>query len=469
MTRTRVAIVGAGLAGMSAALALREQDVALDITLYESKRAAGGRAGSFVDAQSAESVDYCQHVAMGCCTNLLSLLRRTGLDSAFTRYRSLSFQHPNHAATAFDKSSLLPEPLHLLPSLLRLPYLSWRQKIEIGRATFAMMRSRPDDVASLAAYRWLIEHGQSVETIRDYWDVVIASALGESCQQVSMSAARKVFVDGFLATRDASDVYVPSMPLAMLFGQKLLAEVVRQGVNVKLGSKVKSVTNHHERSLQVMVDKETFEFDQVILAVPFFAIGKVLNQATAIAAGFPEDRYAGVPCSPITGIHLWFDRPILEQPHAVLVGTLAQWVFRRETERRVDAPDLHYVQVVISAAHGLRQAGTAELIAQGVSELRQILPLAAQANLILSRVVTDRQAVFSVRPEIETIRPQAQTAIRGLHLAGDFVQTGWPATMEGAIISGRLAASSLLKNIGCEPVMIEPGLRRSWLTRRLIR
>jgi squalene-associated FAD-dependent desaturase len=472
MSRPQVAIVGGGLAGMSAALAIRERATNIDITLFESRRITGGRAGSFIEAKTGEKIDYCQHVAMGCCTNLIKMLQLAQLEDAFTRHRDLWFYHPLHAPAHFAKSRLLPVPLHLLPSLIGLPYLSWAQKIEIGRATSTLIRSSAAGLRDMTAKQWLTTHGQSDRTIEDYWEVVIASALGESCKQVSMAAARKVFVDGFIGSRDASDVLIPNAPLATLFGTDLPNAVASRNVNVRTGTLIRKLTNTSDGMMQLDFENQSARFDHVILAVPWFVIAKVLDSSASLAAGLPVDPFANVPCSPITGIHLWFDRPVLDRPSAVLVGTLAQWAFRRDAtgpSMQSEGPREHYVQIVISASHGLRQLDHDQLTNQVVDELRHAFPQSPPAQLIRSRVVTDPQSVFSLRPEVDAVRPQAKTALPCLHLAGDFVQTGWPATMEGAVISGRMAASSLLEQLGYRAVEIDPGLPQPWLARRFIR
>lgn len=466
--RPRIAIIGGGLAGMSAALALRERPGEFEITLYESKRFTGGRAGSFVDPQSGERVDYCQHVAMGCCTNLLAMMKSVGLEDSFTRHRELTFLYPGHRPARFSKSRWLPAPFHLLPSLIRFPYLSWKQSYEISRAMFALMRTPSNVLRPVTAQAWLLAQKQSPHSIRAYWEVVIASALGESYQQVSMAAVRKVFVDGFLSSRDACDVLVPKSPLGHLFGSVLPDVVAQKGVDLRLGTKVRSLTAGNDGSMLLELDKERVVYDHVIVAVPSASISKLLTPDTAHAAGVPRRGFASVPTSPITGIHLWFDQPILDRRHAVLVGTLAQWVFGQSTERGSDEGS-HYIQVVISASHGLRAVGSEELIMQVVRELQQAFPEAAAAKLIRSRVVTDPNAVFSLRPEVNALRPASRTALPCLHLAGDFVQTGWPATMEGAVISGRMAASGVLANIGQPAISICPGLPPSRCARWLIR
>ncbi|MGV3486072.1 MAG: hydroxysqualene dehydroxylase HpnE, partial [Planctomycetaceae bacterium] len=327
----RVGIVGGGLAGMSAALALRGQAADLDITVYESKRLTGGRAGSFTDPQTGEPIDYCQHVAMGCCVNLIAMMKSVGLNDAWTRHRELRFFHPDHPPARFGKSRLLPAPLHLLPSLIRLPYLSWPQKLEIARATWALLRTPRESLLATTAYDWLVSQHQSPLTIRDYWQVVITSALGESCESVSMAAARKVFIDGFLASHEASDVLVPQRPLAELFGVALPRAIASQNVRFRDATRVRAVTPGTEGGMTLQLADEEAVCDHVILAVPCQTIAKLISPSTALAAGLPADRFADIPCSPISGIHLWFDRPVLDRPHAVLVGTLAQWAFSADS------------------------------------------------------------------------------------------------------------------------------------------
>lgn len=488
----RVAIVGGGLAGMAAAHALARFAPDLQLTLFESRRANGGRAGSFVDPSTGDEVDYCQHVAMGCCTNLLGMLAECGLADAWTRYDSLTFHHPNFEPSPFSANRWLPAPLHLLPTLGRLRYLTARQKHEIRRGTWLLMRASSRQMAAMTAAEWLRDAGQSDATIREYWDVVLVSALGEASQAVAMTAARKVFVDGFLASRGASDVLVPRLPLGELFGKRLPDALRAQGVNVRNRTAVRSVglTLETPRPGETPGHGETLKpgeiprpgglileladglvgFDQVVLAVPWHQLGKIIDERVAGIAGLRLHEWAAFPASPISGVHLWFDRPIATAPHAVLVGTLAQWIFRRPTESVAEASRSgHYYQVVISASRSVRQNANDEVIRQVVEELGVAFPETRAARLLAARVVTDPQAVFSVSPAVEAARPETATRLASLHLAGDFVRTGWPATMEGAVISGRQAAASVLRALGRPPCPVSPGLPWGMLARWLIR
>ncbi len=183
------------------------------------------------------------------------------------------------------------------------------------------------------------------------------------------------------------------------------------------------------------------------MAVPWHRIADLLGGTSATAAVPNLAAFARIPASPITGLHLWFDRQITTKPHAVMVGTISQWLFRDPINSANDS-DEHYYQVVISASHQARRIPKAELVDRVVAELRQAFRGARDANLLRYRIVTDPNSVFSVRPEVDTLRPAARTALPWLHLAGDWIATGWPATMEGAVISGRMAASSLLEQEG---------------------
>lgn len=474
-TPRKVAIVGGGLAGMAAAQALATAAPDLQVTLFESRRANGGRAGSFVDPATGEEVDYCQHVAMGCCTNLLGLLADCGLADAWTRYDSLTFHHPDFEPSPFAASRWLPAPLHLLPTLGRLRYLTARQKRQIRLGTWLLMRESSRRLANLTAAEWLRDAGQSDATIRDYWDVVLVSALGEASQAVAMSAARKVFVDGFLASRGASDICVPRLSLGELFGKRLPDSLRQQGVAIRNRTAVRSVGLKSETAEQSGLILELADgpigFDQVVMAVPWHQLGKILEPRLAAIAGLRPQEWGAFPASPISGVHLWFDRPIAAAPHAVLVGTLAQWMFRRPTEPPLTGANRpgHYYQVVISASRSVRQIASDEVVRQVVEDLGVAFPVARSAQLLAARVVTDPQAVFSVSPAVEAARPEAATRFASLQLAGDFVRTGWPATMEGAVISGRLAAASVLRALGRPPCPVRPGLPWGMLARWLIR
>jgi squalene-associated FAD-dependent desaturase len=454
----RVAIIGGGLAGLSAAESLaRDHRDQFQVTLFEAKSRTGGRAGSFTDPASGQTVDYCQHVAMGCCTNLIGLLQRCGLANYWQRSSDLVFLHPGVPASRFSPARL-PAPFHMFGMIGALRFLTRSQQRQIRRALFQLLRTPTDAFADQTAGDWLRDQRQDGDAIAKFWDVILVSALGEESAEVSMQAVRKVIVDGFASAHGASDLLIPKLPLAELVGDHLTQAISTLGVQIRCGTLIRAVTHDQQTSVVKAEAQDgcVDEFDLVIAAVPWHAIGKLLP-----GIELPGSRvWESFPTSAITGVHLWFDREITELPHAVLVGSTAQWIFR--------VSDQHY-QVVISASRNATRLSQTELVATVVGELRQVLPRASAAKLLRSRVVTDPRAVFSIRPEVDACRPAAYTALPWLRLAGDWTATGWPATMEGAVISGRLAAASLFEQDDSQSIRVDPGLRRGWFVNRIAR
>lgn len=442
-----------------------------EITVLESKRTAGGRAGSFTDRESGETVDYCQHVAMGCCTNLLQLMRRHGLGDQWQRYDRLQFLHPNHSPSPFAPSRWLPPPFHLAPAFGSLRYLSSAQKRQIGRGLWRLMRTTEATLVDQTAATWLRKNQQDDETVTRFWDVILVSALGETTDRVSMAAARKVLIDGFAAARGASDIWIPKLPLSELIGNQLANSITKRDVDLIQQCPVSQVdAGEDQRAIVQATDGRCFIANHVISAVPWFRIESLFAGSSVILSLPAIGQWTGLPTSPITGVHLWFDRPIMDMPHAVMVGTTAQWIFREPLVANHSNPSgRHYYQVVVSASHQTRQLSQSELIRTVQTELAHQFPAARDAKLLANRIVTDPRSVFSVTPDVERLRPPARTALPWLHLAGDWIQTGWPATMEGAVISGQMAAASVLDQYGIPEHPIDPGIDRGWLARRLIR
>jgi squalene-associated FAD-dependent desaturase len=436
--KRRVVIVGGGLAGLAAAAALADEG--LDITLLEARRKVGGRAASFEDPVAGGLVDACQHVAMGCCTNFLDLCRRAGLADALRQDRTLFFIGPDGDRAACTPSRWLPAPLHLAPLLLGMRHFSFREKVALALGMVRLARVRGGDAdETQTARRWLESAGQPARVIDLFWQPVLESALGESIDLVSVAAARKVAVDGFLAHREAADLYVPTVPLGALFGDRLATWLAARGVRMRPAHTVTGIERDAAgRASAVVYGDEKIACDAVVVALPWKQAARLVPDLVPAA----DERLAG---SPITAVHLWFDRDVVDLPHAVLVGRVSQWVFRAD-----DAAGgaTGYCQVVISASRGLFEGDRGRLLDAVVAELREVFSAAREAKLVDSRIVTDPTAVLSVRPGVESARPPAQTPIENLFLAGDWTATGWPSTMEGAVRSGRLAAEAVLAKVG---------------------
>lgn len=456
----RVAVVGGGLAGMAAALRLAE--AGLTVELFEARRVLGGRAASFRDPASGELIDHCQHVGMACCTNFRDFCERSGIAGDFDRFDVLHFFGPEGTRYDLRASKWLPAPLHLAPALLRQGYLPWRDRLAIGRTMVKLARLREEASAdAISIGEWLRKEGASELALRRFWSVVLVSALGETLGAASLLAARKVFVDGFLAHRTCYQVDVPRRSLRELFDGAAAKRLEELGVKLSRGTPVERVCGTARRVCGVVAQGQERRYDALVLATTWRQVASLLSDE--LHAALPDVAAAeSFDASPISGVHLWFDRPITPLPHAVLVDRLSQWVFRRPV-----GEGGHYYQVVISASRDLKSLAAGEVIAAVLDDLRQVFPDACGAKLVAHKIVTEKEAVFSYRPGLDDARPLQTTAAENLFLAGDWTATGWPSTLEGAVRSGYLAAEGVLSFAGRSARLLAPDLPRGRLVRWL--
>lgn len=478
---TATVIVGGGLAGLACAAALVERNQ--PVTLLESRPRLGGRASSFEDLQSQSLIDNCQHVSMGCCHEFNRFCETVGIADSFERAEQLYFIGPHQSGPVnadtrfqvnrFASSPALPTPLHLFPAFARLSYLNFREKRELAQGLKQLARTsvNPDDEPTMAD--WLQAHGQSQTVIDRFWNVVLVSALSESLDRISLSHARKVFVDGFLRARDSWQVLIPTTPLEQLYGTTISDWLTTRSTEIRLKTGVKQIHITDGKVTGVELRGGThIDADRVVLAVPH---QRVLDLLPAEFPGRAElSRIEQLEAAPITSVHLWFDREITPLPHAVFVDCLSQWMFNRTQLMQQEHDGRWYYQIVISASHQLTAAGRQgrsqeEIIQEVIAELTRIWPVTGEAQLLHSRMLTEHHAVFSVQPGVEQLRPAQRTQVAGLYLAGDWTSTGWPATMEGAVRSGLLAAEELLHDLGKPESLLLPPENTAFLSKMLFR
>ncbi|MBN1395816.1 MAG: FAD-dependent oxidoreductase [Pirellulales bacterium] len=450
-----LAIVGGGLAGMAAAWDAAGRGWRVE--LFERSKTLGGRAGSFRDPKIEAAVDYCQHVAMGCCQRFIEFCAETEIDDCFRRARTLHFIGPDGRLCDLTPVRCLPPPLHLLPGLAKLKFLSSGERWQIVRALRKLSvgwveRSEThqlngQNMAGLATLDppyndepvgdWLRRHGQSQRAIDRFWSPVLAGALAETVDHASLDAARKVFRYGFLASRDASDLLLPRRPLSDIFNARLGRRLAERGVWVRLNTPVRRIEgNPQSANILVLADGQRREFDRFIVAVPWRRVCSLLSEDLIEAIPGLDDA-GKIPSAAIASVHFWFDRSVVPLRHAVLIGRLSQWVFADKHSTP------QHCQVVISASHRLEMPGRDELANAVLNELKEIWPGVSEANVVHRRVVVQPAAVFSCLPGTDRLRPTQMTPIGNLAIAGDWTDTGWPGTMEGAVRSGQRAVGAL--------------------------
>jgi squalene-associated FAD-dependent desaturase len=446
---SRVIVVGAGLAGLATAAALAPRGLA--VTLLEARQRLGGRASSFTDAASGQLVDVCQHVSMGCCTQFAHFCQALGLAPLLQTQRRLWFMTPDGRVSRFEADTL-PAPLHLARAFLGLHTLSLAEKLRLARGLWQLQRLPAECDEPLVP--WLRRAAQTPRTIRRFWGLVLVSALNADPDQTGLRYARKVFVDAFLHDRHGFELAVPRVPLGQLYGEELDAWLRQHSVSVQIGQAVRRFRLGAVGIEAVELrDGSTISGDWYVSAVPFDRLLSLLpDSAVDTEPVFANLRR--LDTEPITSVHLWFDRPVTHLPHAVLVDCLGQWLFNRGEV----APGEHYLQIVISAAGKLRSLGHEEIQRRVVAEVRTLFPRAVAAKL-RGRTVTEQAATFRPVPGVDRWRPGQTSPIPNLFLAGDWTATGWPATMEGAVRSGYLAAEALLARLGHPERLVVDGPR----------
>ena len=445
-TSPTVAIAGGGLAGLAAACALSE--AGFRVSLFERRPYLGGRASSYQHPGTGEIVDNCQHVLLGCCTNLLDFYRRAGVQDKIRWYEKLTFLEPGGRASVIAPSSL-PAPLHTALAFLRADCLSFRDKLGISRAMAALAPSTPPDRGE-SFLDWLKRHGQTTQAIERFWKTILVSALNEELDQVSVPYAAQVVRESFLKSAAAGVMGIPTVPLTELYGTAG-DYICTRGGEIQFRAGVESF-QPEASGVRVTANGQQHKFDYLLLAVPFDVLGRILPEsesAKPLAAALAQ-----FSTSPITGIHFWFDRQISDLDHAVLLDRTIQWMFHKSrliTARErgnQDANSGSYVELVVSCSRSLVEKSKPEIVEIALREAQEFFPGARAAKLLKSTVIKEVHATYSARPGIDQYRPMSETAWPRVFLAGDYTATGWPATMEGAVRSGYLAAEALARFAG---------------------
>jgi squalene-associated FAD-dependent desaturase len=458
-----VIVIGGGLAGLAASVALAE--AGWRVRLFEQRPFLGGRATSYL-LPDGEHVDNCQHVTLGCCTNLDDFYRRIGAADKIKFFDRLVFLDPQGRRGEM-RAGMLPAPFHMTGSFLGFAPLKMRDKICIAWAMLNILQTSGrtwdvDKFGGISMLEWLRRRGQTKGAIERFWRVVLVSALDEELDKSDARYGMDVFWKGFLSNRNGYRMGVPAVPLAELYeGCKGVIE--SKGGEVNLRTPARGVRVEGGVFQGVKFDGEREESaDAYVFAVPHTLLPDL------IPTGFGTQdatlrNLRMLKNAPITGVHLWFDREVMTEPFVTLLDTTTQWIFNKtalygSANGNQESKTGQYLQLVVSASYELLQKPRQEIIDLCLKEVRQALPAAREANLLKATVIKEAAATFSPEPGVDRWRPKQETSVKGLFLAGDWTDTGWPATMEGAVRSGYLAAEAVTKAAGAPQSFLQPDL-----------
>lgn len=460
----RALVIGGGLAGISAAVRLADEG--WQPTILETRKKLGGRATSFPDQRSGQSLDNCQHVLMGCCTALLSLYERLGVGDQIEWHERLHWWRED-GGTDLLAPGRLPAPFHTLASFLRMKLINREQKKQIRRAMIALLRGGHrlrSRFQNRTFGAFLSETGQSDEAIRLFWDTVVISACNLPSDQVAAVHGMQVFQEAFLPGRWAGTMGLSTVPLAELYdpAEQILID---SGGQLQLGCSVREICLEGRKAVGVMTGDSMERADVVVSTVPPDRLARLLPESIRQTDRRLE-HLESFAFSPILGVHVHWPEPVMDVPHLVLAGQSVHWIFNKG----IDESGRQHLHMVISAADDWMGLDEQSILEQVRTVTDKALPRSASLTPCSVRAVKEKRATFSATAEIEACRPCAGPSpigleggdVESLYVAGDWCDTGWPATMEGAVRSGYLAASAITgEHSGIEEV--PPGRLAHWL------
>jgi squalene-associated FAD-dependent desaturase len=453
--KANVAVVGGGLAGITAAIDLAE--AGFEVSLLEARPRLGGAASSY--QRGGMTIDNGQHVILRCCDSYRALLTRLSVTDrvAFQDRFDVTVLGPGGPARL--RRSRLPSPLHMTGALTRYRLLPLADRLRVARAALAMRFLDPAD-AALDEQRlgeWLGARGQGELARRRLWDLFIVSALNTAGDEANLALAATVIKTALLGAKDAADIGVATVPLGDLHGRAPHDLLTGLGARVRMSSKVSAVRAATDGGFELDLTREetpsadggepeTLRADGVVLAVP-------AGQASRLAAGVgvrDADRWDGLGSSPIVNVHVIYDRQVTDLPFVAAVDSPVQWVF--DKTRIAGLKTGQYLAVSLSAADEFVAVPAAQLRERFLPELARLFPAAVKAQVTDYFVTRERRATFRQAPGCGVLRPGAATSVSGLALAGSWTDTGWPDTMEGAVRSGHSAAQQLINELTGQPV-----------------
>lgn len=443
-------ILGGGIAGIAAALELL--DSGRTVTLVEARNFLGGRAFSFTDSTSGQVLDNGQHVIVGCCTEFIGFLERLGVrDRWFLQDRLHIPVFSRNRKEGALSASRLPSPLHLLPSFLAYPHLSVSDKLWVlwGMARAGFIDRNVPKLDDITFYQWLRDNGQSERAIDNLWNLVVEPTLNDNVRKVSAAMGLMIVQEGLLASANGGNLGYASHGLLSSIGEPARRALEERGATLLLGDAVRLVRVTRgvegegiwgEVDAVELASGRRIDAAEFISALPFSTLLRLLPPEVADLELFAK---AGrLQWSPILNLHLRYDRTVMSEPLRAFVDSPLQWVFNRNAIAGAVAGGGQMVTISVSAAWDYIDISREELVRMFLAEMAVAFPAASEANVLNVTVVKQREATFRCLPGAGSLRPGPATPLSNLFLAGEWTNTGWPSTMEGAVRSGQLAAQA---------------------------
>ena len=442
----QVVILGGGLAGIAAACQLAS--AGRRVLLIEKRPFLGGRAFSFPEPETGQEIDNGQHVFLGCCNAYIQLLGQLG---------ALGNTHlaPRLDVPIYDRSgrrgtlraSGLPAPMHLLPSLLGYRHLGWLDRLRvIFGGTCIQLVDRQRNAAALESETfadWLRRHGQSEAAIAEFWNLIILPTLNDDISEVSAAMGLMVFQEGVFASRESAGIGYAKVGLSQLVSEAASGYIADRDGQVLLSTGVRSLLIEDGLVSGVETSRGIIRGDAYVAALPPDALLPLLPDRVAADEYF--GRFERITHAPIVALHVWYDRTVMDDALACFCDSELQWVFNKTRMQQEPGGDGQYICVSISGAWDYAQTPRQQIKVKLLAELAQVFPRARAAAVRRALVIKHPRATFRSLPGIAELRPGSQSPIPNLLLAGEWVQTGWPGTMEGAVRSGQAAARGLLR------------------------
>lgn len=435
-----VIVIGGGVAGFSAATALAEAGA--QVLLLEARPGLGGRATAFTDPGTGERVDNGQHILMGCYYDTLKLLARIGASDRVRWQAGLALTMVDERGhESVLKLPPMASPLHLLGGVLAWDALSWFERMSILRVGAALTpRGQNFSSASRESVReWLVRHGQAPRLCELFWEPLALAALNQSIDQAAASYFVTILAQMFGPDSTAAALVMPAVPLDELYAEPARAWLEARGHEVRVNAPVK-VEVVADRVTGVRVRGEHLAAPWVISTVPWHGLGALFESPPQSLAMTIANATA-LGSLPIVTVNLWFDRPVMHESLIGLPGRAFQWVFDR---RAIIGGASSHLSMISSGAEAIVAMSNDELIALALADVRAALPAARTATVRKGLAVREKRSTFSLAPDAPA-RPQAETGIAGFLLAGDWIDTGLPATIESAAVSGHRAAALVVQ------------------------